>query len=160
MCGDSRICREVDQWDQCDGTKVPGNVGSIQRPLQSRWKRQVAYPVGQVDDCVKHAPTRAQSGGRPPSEPGCGRTEKDHSLERRQHRKLEGCTRILGRQQKDIRKKWMWYVIQGVDRDKWITISEVPVPLTTCTAMAAGVLGASVLTGILDLVCRKRKMRA
>ena len=45
-------------------------------------------------------------------------------------------------------------VIKGVDRDKWITISTLAVPLRMCTAMAE-VVGASVLTGIMDLVLRK-----
>ena len=46
-------------------------------------------------------------------------------------------------------------MIKGVDWDKWITISQMAVPFKTCTAMAAEVVGASVLTGILDLVLAK-----
>ena len=46
-------------------------------------------------------------------------------------------------------------VIQGVDRNKWITISKVAVPLGIGTTMAAEVMGARVLTGILDLVLHK-----
>ena len=46
-------------------------------------------------------------------------------------------------------------VIKGVDRDKWITISKIAVLLKVCTAMAADVVGARVLTGILDLVLGK-----
>ena len=42
-----------------------------------------------------------------------------------------------------------------VDRDKWITISKIAVPLKACTAMATKVVGASVLTGISDLVLEK-----
>ena len=41
-------------------------------------------------------------------------------------------------------------VIKGVDRDRWITISKIAVPVGLCTAMAAEVMGACVLTGILD----------
>ena len=46
-------------------------------------------------------------------------------------------------------------VIKGVDRDKWITIRKIAVLLKACTDMAAEVVGASVLTGILDLVLGK-----
>ena len=46
-------------------------------------------------------------------------------------------------------------VIKGVDKDTWITISKIAVPLKTCTAMAAKIAGASVLTGILDLVLKQ-----
>ena len=42
-------------------------------------------------------------------------------------------------------------VMEGVDREKWITLRKIAVPLTTCTAMAAEIVGASVLTGILEL---------
>ena len=53
-------------------------------------------------------------------------------------------------------------MIEGMDQDKWITISKIAVPWKTCAAMAAEVGRASVLTGILDLVlaiihCGKRK---
>ena len=33
-------------------------------------------------------------------------------------------------------------VMKGVDRDKWITFSTIALPLTTCTAMAAEVVGS------------------
>ena len=48
-------------------------------------------------------------------------------------------------------------MIKGVDRDrdKWITVSTIAAPLKSCTAMAAEVVGASVLPGILDLVLGK-----
>ena len=57
---------------------------------------------------------------------------------------MEGVWRFLG-------------VIKGVDRDrdKWITVSTIAAPLKSCTAMAAEVVGASVLPGILDLVLGK-----
>ena len=57
---------------------------------------------------------------------------------------MEGVWRFLG-------------VIKGVDRDrdKWITVSTIAAPLKSCTAMAAEVVGASVLPGILDLVVGK-----
>ena len=45
--------------------------------------------------------------------------------------------------------------IKAVDKDKRITISRIAVPLKMCTAMAAEVAGARVLTGILDLVLGK-----
>ena len=40
-------------------------------------------------------------------------------------------------------------------RDMWITISKIAVPLKASTAMAAEVVGAGVLTGIVDLVLGK-----
>ena len=46
-------------------------------------------------------------------------------------------------------------VIKGVDRDRWITISNTAVLLKACTAMAPEVVGVSRLTGILNLMLRK-----
>ena len=43
-------------------------------------------------------------------------------------------------------------VIKAVDEDKWMTISDIAAPLKACTAMAAEIAGASVLTGVLDLL--------
>ena len=87
---------------------------------------------------------RAQSGGRPLGELGSRRAEEDRC--RKKNRKLEGGTRGLGRQQKD---RWK----------KWITISEIAVPLKACTALAAVVVGVSVLIGIVvDLVLGKQSV--
>ena len=46
-------------------------------------------------------------------------------------------------------RKWCGVVIKGVDRERWVTISRIAVPLKAGTAMAAEMMG--VLTGILDL---------
>ena len=47
-------------------------------------------------------------------------------------------------------------VVKDVDKDKWITTSKIAVLWGLCTALAAEVFGACVLTGILDLVLHKR----
>ena len=46
-------------------------------------------------------------------------------------------------------------MIKGVDRDRWVTINKISVPLKVGTAMAAEVAGVCVLTGVLDLVFNK-----
>ena len=46
-------------------------------------------------------------------------------------------------------------VIKGVDRERWVTISRIAVPLKVGTTMAAEVAGVCVLTGILVLVLNK-----
>ena len=50
----------------------------------------------------------------------------------------------LRRQERDRRKKWRQ---KQVDHNL-----KVAVPMTTCTVMAAETVGASMLTGILDLL--------
>ena len=46
-------------------------------------------------------------------------------------------------------------MIKGVDRERWVTISRIAVPLKIGTAMAAEMTCVFVLTGILDLVFHK-----
>ena len=42
-------------------------------------------------------------------------------------------------------------VVKAGDREKWITISKVAVPLKACTAMATEITGCCVWTDFLDL---------
>ena len=46
-------------------------------------------------------------------------------------------------------------VIKGVDRQKWVTSSNIAVPLKVGAAMAAEVLGVCMLTSVLDLILCK-----
>ena len=55
---------------------------------------------------------------------------------------------------KDNGKKWVWSG-DGVDIRRWATISRIAVHLKVGTAMAAELMGACVLTGILDLIFHK-----
>ena len=100
--------------------------------------------------------SRAQSGGRPRGELGRGRAEKDRSQVRKE------TTQKIGRRCEDLDgsrktngKSGCGVVMKGVDTDQWMTISEIAVPLTTCTTIAPVIVGASVLTGILDLMLGK-----
>ena len=136
-----------------DGTRASGkNIGRIQKTLYSWWKRKIAYPVVQIDDNVKHI-----------------FREHNQEAEHLENLGAEGQRKITI-EKGDSTENWktvrgFWdgstktdvrsgcgVVIKGVDKDKWITISRMSVPLRTCTAMAAEVAGASVLIGILDLV--------
>ena len=56
---------------------------------------------------------------------------------------------------KDSGKAVCGVVIKGVDKDRWVTISRIAVPLKAGAAMAAEVTGVWVLTEILDLVFTK-----
>ena len=48
--------------------------------------------------------------------------------------------------------------IKGVDRGTWIAISKVALPLETCSAMSAEVVGACMLTDILNLLFPKQSV--
>ena len=43
-------------------------------------------------------------------------------------------------------------MIKAVDREKWITVSKIAVPLKVCTAVAADIAGTSVVPEALDPV--------
>ena len=42
-------------------------------------------------------------------------------------------------------------VIKGIDKERWVTINKIAIPLEAGTAMAAEIAGVCVLTSILDL---------
>ena len=46
-------------------------------------------------------------------------------------------------------------VTKGEDRQKWVTISKIAVPLKLSAAMAAEIVGVCVLTSVLDLILCK-----
>ena len=46
-------------------------------------------------------------------------------------------------------------VILGVDREKWVTISKIALPLRECTDMAAETTGVCSLMGVLNLILNK-----
>ena len=56
---------------------------------------------------------------------------------------------------KDSGRRGCGIVITGVDREKWVTISEIAIPLKVGAAMAAEIAGVCVLTSILDLILCK-----
>ena len=56
---------------------------------------------------------------------------------------------------RDNGKSGCGVVIKGVDKNRWVTISRIAVPLRVGTAITAEVMGVCVLTEILDLVFKK-----
>ena len=50
-------------------------------------------------------------------------------------------------------------VDKAFDTELWITISNIAVPLKACTAMAAEIAGASMLTAVLDFLFDKKQSR-
>ena len=56
---------------------------------------------------------------------------------------------------KDDGRSGCGIVIKEVDREKWVTISKIAVPLKVGAATAAEVIGVYVLTSVLDLILCK-----
>ena len=48
-------------------------------------------------------------------------------------------------------------VLKGVDKEKWVTISNIALPLTDCTAMAAEMTGVCLLMYVLNLILNKNQ---
>ena len=101
------------------------------------------HHISKIDDYVKHIFRRIQFESRSLGQLGCRGTEtkivdKDNNTERWKAVKgvWDGSSKNNGKS------------CCGV-RDKWITITKIAVPLGIGTAMAADVVGVSVLSGIL-----------
>ena len=147
MCGYSNVTGTWVSGYYSMSQKYKKKIGRIQKTLHSRWKKKVAYPVTEIDDFVKQIFWEHKSGGRPLDELGRGRPEEYHCLKRETiqntGRRYAGSGTAAKRQMVEV---YCGVVIKGVDR-KWMRVSKFAVPSKVCTAMAAEVVGASVLTG-------------
>ena len=129
-------------WDK----RIEGNIVIFRECSTLGGRKKVAFHITQIDDYVKHIFRERNQ-------------EADHqaNLGAEGQRKITvdkgNITQNWTAAKKTDGRSCCGVVIKGVDRDKWM--SEVAVPLETSTAMAAEVVGASGVTGILDLVLQK-----
>ena len=54
LCGDSKVAEKWINGHDAMGQQFQGNIGRVQKTLNSRWKRKIAYPVAQIDHYLKH----------------------------------------------------------------------------------------------------------
>ena len=101
--------------------------------MRSRWRKKIAHSISKIDDYVKHifrehnleADHMANLGAE-------GRrkfvADKGNNTERWKAVKgfWDGCFKNNGRSGCGV-------VVEGVDRDKWITMSKIAVPLGVVT---------------------------
>ena len=113
-----------------------------------------------MDDFVKHSYRKdnqeaghmANLGGRVSCESFCGRLQ-NHGLQQ-QRRRYEAA----GTKAKKGGGSGCGVVSKVDDREKWITVSNISVPLEIDTAMAAEVASAHIQTEVLDLVFGLKRM--
>ena len=129
------------------GQKYGGKHSHIQKMFYSWWERKVAFPITQIDDKVKHIFRERSQEADHEANLGADGQRKITVDKGNNTQKLDGSKRTDGRCGCGV-------VIKGVDGDK--SMSKIAVPLETCTAMATEVVGASGVTGILDLVLVKK----
>ena len=103
----------------------------------------MAYPVGLIDDYGKHIFREHNQEANITTEGGRN-TEEWKAVSGY----WDGSKKTDGRSGCGV-------VTKGIDRDMWITISKIAVHLEACTTMAAEIAGASVLTGLHDLLFDK-----
>ena len=56
---------------------------------------------------------------------------------------------------KDNEKGGCGLVVKGVDKENWVTISKIELPLRVHTAMAADMTGECLLIGVLNLILNR-----
>ena len=144
---------QVDQWRILTGDKR--TIGNISKTLRSWWKSGVDTPISNIDSFVKHVYREHNQ-------------ESDHwaNIGAQGRRKIISGKRVDSTTWKAIRGFWngsfkdngrsgCGIVIKGVDREKWMTISNIAIPLKVGAAMAAEIAGVCALTGIIDLILCK-----
>ena len=151
-CGDGEVAAKWINGHHAMVQQDKAETEATQKTLRSWWRRKVAYLVRMIDDYVNHIFREHNQ-------------EADHlaNLGVKGQRKITVDKGDNTENWKAVRGFWdgskktggrcgCGIVIKGVDRDKWIIISNIAGARRTCTAMASEVVGASVLTGVLDLV--------
>ena len=153
MCGDSNVACKWINGNYSLGQEYGGRIGQVQKTLYSWWKDKIASPNSKTDDLVKHVCTEHNP-------------EADHwaNIGAQGQRKIVLDKRDISESWKALKGYWdgsfkdngksgCGVVIKGVDRERWVAISKIAVPLKVGSAMAAEVAGVCVLTGILVCKC-------
>ena len=118
------------------------------KTLYAWWKRKIANPITKIDDNVKHNfqqitwPTWVQR-------------DKGKLIDRSGNTEKWTAVKGFWDGTKDNGESGCGLVIKGVDKDKWVTISKIAVPLRYGHGGRSNGCGVSFLTEILDLVLNK-----
>ena len=144
----------MDKRQKLFGTEVSGKIGRIQKTLHQWWRKKIAKTIHEIDDNVKHIFRE--------------HNEADHwaNVGAEGQRKVVIDRKSNGATWKAVKGFWdgsckvngtsgCGVATNGVDRERWVTISRSAVPLKVGTAMGAEMIEVCVLTGILDPVFRK-----
>ena len=86
---------------------------------------------------------------------GAQRKQKNNHRQTRRYRDLEGDTLLGWKLLKDSGRNGCGIVINGIDKEKWVTRNKIAIPLKVCTTMTAEIVGVCVLTNVLDLILCK-----
>ena len=135
------------------GTKCKEIIGKIQRMSHSWWKRRAVTPISNIDNFVKHIYRKHnQEADRWAGIGAQGRRKIGRKDVPTTWKAIRG---FWDGSFKDDGRSGCGIVIKGVDRQKWVTICKIAVPLKVGAALAAEVIGVCVLTSVLDLIlCR------
>ena len=148
LCCDSIVAEKWIYGHYAKGDTHKEKIGRIQKTQHSWWKRQVAYPVGLIDDNVKHTFREHYQEAHHPANLGAEEQRKVTSKKRNTNTEWRAVRGLWDGSKKTDGRSGCEVVIKGVDRDKWITVSKIAVPLKTCAAMIAVVTGVDVLTEV------------
>ena len=133
------------------GQKHRGRIGQAQETLHSWWKEKVAKPISKIDGFVNHVYREHNQEADQWAKIGA-QGQRKIVLDRRDHSETWKAVRGYWDGSFKDKGKSGCGVVKGVDRNKWVTISKITLPLKVGTAVAAEVVGVCVLTGILDLI--------
>ena len=139
----------MDQWPLCHGSKIQMENGT--------YSENVAFVVEEKDCISRHTHRRLFEAQEADHLANLGAEgQRKITVEKGNNSENWKVVRGVwdGSKKTDVRSG-CGVVIKCVDMDEWITISIIAIPPKACAAMAAEVVGASVLTGVLDLVLGK-----
>ena len=155
LCRDSNVACKWNNGEFAQRSKHKDTIGKIQRILHPRWKSGAATPISNIDNFMKHIYREHNQEADHWADIGAQGRRKNDIFRKNVPTTWKAIRGLWVGSFKDDGRSGCGIVIKGVDRQKWVTICKIAVPLKVGAAMAAEVLGVCVLTSVLDLILCK-----
>ena len=136
VCGDSTMASML--WNRSTEKKLV----IFPKTLNPCWKKKIAQPISKIDDNVKHVFREHNREADHFANLGAAGERKINVDKSNNTERWKAARGFWDRSSKNNGRSGCGINIKGVDKDKWITIGKIAVPLGIGTAMAAEVMGA------------------
>ena len=110
-------------------TKYKESIGKIQKTLYSWWKRRVAKPISNIDTFVQHVYREHNQEADRWATIGA-KSRRIRVIDKRDDSTTKKAIRgFWDGSNKDNGRSGCGIVNEGVDRERWVTISKIAIPL-------------------------------
>ena len=137
------------------GGKYQKKIGTIQKVLHQWWEQELARPIVEIETYVRHVYREQNKEADHWANVGAvGKKEivVDKGSNTEKWKAIKG---FWDGSCKENGRSGCGVVVEGVDREKWFTITKIAPLLKVCTAMAAEMTGVCLLMSVLNMILHK-----